>query len=277
MIADGKKIAETLEAKLAETFAGLSPKKVCFVLFADNPASRQFIARKSAVGKRLGVQTDLLEKTDTVTTEDCVRILEDLATKKYDGIVVQLPVPADVDVNTVLNAVPERADIDVLGEKTKQTYLHATAGDVPVPALVSVKTPPVGRAVWEILTHYAIDVANKKILIIGNGRLVGEPVAMKFTHMNLPYEIIDLTTPEADRLARIASADIIISGIGVAHFIKPEMVKQGVVLIDASTSESAGKLVGDIDPACVDRASFLTPVPGGVGPVTVASLFANLV
>ncbi len=270
MIANGKEIAGKMEAELLAKFSAMLQngvqKKVCFVLFRDDAGSRQFIARKSRVAERLGIMADTLERTDVVTTEDCLHVLTDVAAQKYHGVVVQLPLPTGVDAQQVLNAVPEGQDVDVLGDDAKKAYKNSIQ-----------KIPPVARAVQEILRYYNITFNNKKILIIGKGKLVGEPVATMFLRLNIPYDIIDITTPESERLARIASADIIISGVGSPHFIKPNMVKSGVVLIDAGTSESAGKLVGDIDPACAERASLFTPVPGGVGPVTVVSLFANLI
>ncbi len=266
MIADGKEIAGKIEAELLVRFLAMPQKKVCFVLFRDDAGSRQFIMRKSRVAERLGITAETVERTDVVTTADCLDVLAEVTAKKYDGVVVQLPLPEGIDTQRVLNAVPKAQDIDVLGDDAKKTYENG-GGHIP----------PVARAVKEILDYYAVDLAHKKILIIGKGKLVGEPVARMFSRLKIPHDIIDITTPESERLARIASADVIISGVGSPHFLKPEMVKSGVVLIDAGTSESAGKLVGDVDPACADRASLFTPVPGGVGPVTVVSLFANLI
>jgi methylenetetrahydrofolate dehydrogenase (NADP+)/methenyltetrahydrofolate cyclohydrolase len=184
----------------------------------------------------------------------------------YDGIVVQLPLPADIDADMVLDSIPTEYDIDMLSEDAKVQYQKAA----------TMRTAPVAAAVQEILWHEKVILIGKKIVVLGNGRLVGEPIRMLLDRQELPYATIDIETSAHHRLELLQEADIIFSGIGVPHFIAAEMVKEGVVLIDAGTSEQAGKLVGDIDPACADKASVYTPVPGGVGPLTVACIFRNL-
>jgi methylenetetrahydrofolate dehydrogenase (NADP+)/methenyltetrahydrofolate cyclohydrolase len=246
MIADGKHIAQIMEEKLAKEFFQLSQKKVCFVLLGNDPASKKFIEMKSKVAVRLGIAVDVAQ--------------EMMSFDKYDGVVIQLPVPEGMDTQKILDSVPTEKDIDVLSTEAKKTG----------------KPAPVARAVFEILDFYKISLIDKEVLVIGNGKLVGEPVCSILAQKNIPYFVIDKNTDEQVRQEKIISADIIISGAGVPHMIKPNMIKEGVVLIDAGTSEQSGKLVGDIDPACGDRASLITPVPGGVGPVTVVSLFANL-
>jgi 5,10-methylene-tetrahydrofolate dehydrogenase/methenyl tetrahydrofolate cyclohydrolase len=121
-----------------------------------------------------------------------------------------------------------------------------------------------------------VALSSKKIVVLGAGRLVGEPVGMWLKRNNVQFDVIIMETEEEEKLRLIKNADILISGIGVPHFIKPEMLKPGVVLVDAGTSEQMGKLAGDIDPSCAEVASVFTPVPGGVGPITVAGLFWNL-
>ena len=135
----------------------------------------------------------------------------------------------------------------------------------------------IAQAVHEILESCNVSLNGKKIVVAGQGRLVGEPVHLMFNRMKVPHRVIDIKTSKKEKLALLKDADIIISGMGVPHSIKPDMIKKGVVIIDAGTSEQSGKLVGDVDPACGDVASFMTPVPGGVGPLTIVSLLRNLV
>lgn len=246
MLVDGKKIANVLEDKLREKFSQLPQKKVCFVLLGDDPASKKFIEMKSKVAERLGIAVEVVH--------------EMVSFDKYDGVVVQLPLPEGVDTQKILDSVPLEKDIDVLSTEAKEGN----------------KVAPVAHAVFEILNFYNVDLNDKEILVVGNGKLVGEPVCRLLDQKNITYFVIDKNTDEQLKAERVASADIIISGAGVPHMIKPEMIKDGVVLIDAGTSEQAGKLVGDIDPTCEIKASLMTPVPGGVGPVTVMSLFENL-
>ena len=246
MIVDGKHIANILEERLREKLTQLPQKKVCFVLLGDNMASRKFVEMKSKVAARLGIVVDVVH--EMVNFEN------------YDGVVVQLPLPEGMDTQKILDTVPAEKDIDVLSADAKKMN----------------KVAPVARAVLEILNHYQIHFDNKKVLIVGNGKLVGEPVSHAFTRSGIVHDVIDIHTPEQVRIQKIKEADIIVSGVGVPHMIKPSMIKEGVLLIDAGTSEQAGKLVGDIDPACEAKVSLMTPVPGGVGPITVVSLFANL-
>ncbi|MGB2580778.1 MAG: bifunctional 5,10-methylenetetrahydrofolate dehydrogenase/5,10-methenyltetrahydrofolate cyclohydrolase [Minisyncoccia bacterium] len=275
MLVDGNKIAKTLEEKLSTELLFSVPKKVCFVVFggnkrpgreSDDSATEQFVKMKSRVAERVGIAVDVKKYPDTKNTEEAVEIVRELGEKDYDGIVIQLPLTAGVDTQTVLDAIPAQKDIDVLGTIAKESY---TKGKID-------RTPPVAQAVHEILESCNIKLSGKKIVVVGQGRLVGEPTHLMLKRMNVPHDVVDIKTSEKGKLALYKNADIIISGIGVPHSIKPEMIKDGVVLIDAGASEQAGKLVGDIDPACKSRASFMTPVPGGVGPITIVSLLRNL-
>ena len=280
MIINGNEIAKKIEEDLKEKFSTRPQKKICFVLFNENPASRQYIGRKSRVAERLGILAKTLEYTHAKTTHECLEVLRDTLSE-YDGVVVQLPLSAGVDVEAVLNMIPQDQDIDVLSGPAKQAYKDGK----------SRFTPPVAGAVWKILqehynsqdgtVHGSSDsitdfLRHREILLVGSGRLVGEPMALMFDRLQIPYSTIDINTLESARVKKIASADILISGVGKAHMIKPEMIKDGVLLIDAGTSEQSGVLAGDIDPACVDKAALFTPVPGGVGPISVVKLFENL-
>jgi len=256
MIADGKHIAQILEEKLLGEFANAPLKKVCFVLFGNDASSIQFIKIKTNIAERLGIKVELVTGPENIITDQALGLMDEVNNNDYDGIVVQLPLPKQLDVEAILSEIPADKDIDVLGS--------------------SKKIAPVAQAVLEILNFYNISLEGKNVLIIGNGKLVGKPVAKMLADKGLDYEVIDKDTEEGVSNEKIKSADVIISGAGVPHMIKPEMIKEGVVLIDAGTSEQSGVLVGDIDPACSERASLITPVPGGVGPVTVVSLFANL-
>jgi methylenetetrahydrofolate dehydrogenase (NADP+)/methenyltetrahydrofolate cyclohydrolase len=258
MIIDGRAIARELEQDLKKSLLGVPQKSVVFVMFLDTPATRQFIAMKSKVAERLGINAETIECFDCTTTQEAIIRIGEISQKSYDGVVVQLPLPTDFAVEEVVNAVPADLDIDGLCRDSK--FLA-----------------PVAMAVLKIFNFYQIDLAGKEIVVVGNGRLVGEPVGALLTSKAIPFGIADGDTNEIIKLELIRNADVIISGVGVPHIITPDMIKEDVVLIDAGTSEQAGKLVGDIDPACAEKASFITPVPGGVGPVTVTCLFENLI
>lgn len=267
MLVNGKLLAGTKEQQLRGQLSQVPPKRVCFVVLSENPAIQQFVEMKSRVADRIGVATEIKKGVDIETAREALDFIATLTFSDYDGVVLQLPLPQTIaDPQTILDAIPTAQDVDVLSTLSKKEY---RAGTNP-------RVPPVANAVQNILAELSINLANKKILIAGYGRLVGEPVCLMFERMNIPFDVIDIHTPADKKAELFKKADIIISGMGIPHTIKPEMVKAGVILIDAGTSEQAGKLVGDIDPTCEQKAYALTPVPGGVGPLTVISLFENL-
>ncbi|MDB5266271.1 MAG: methenyltetrahydrofolate cyclohydrolase [Parcubacteria group bacterium] len=241
------------------------PKRMTFVMFDPSPAILSYIARKERAGKLLGVDTVRIERTPR-TTEEAVSIIEDLNATDTNGIVIQLPLPEGIDTGAVLDALEPDLDVDILGSEAKRKFM----------AREIHRLPPVAGAVWEMLTREKVALEGSRIVVLGRGRLVGEPVGMLFEREKVPFEYIDIHTSKEKTIELLASADIIISGIGVPHFILPEMVREGVVIIDAGTSESNGKLAGDMHPDTAKKALLYTPVPGGVGPVTVAMLYKNL-
>ena len=221
---------------------------------------------KTLAAKRLGVHTDT-EKSAALTDNEIKSAIRVATEKNYDGIVIQLPLPVQKeDVQSLLDCIPEDKDIDVLTTSGKLHYKDGT----------SKMIPPVARAIFEILRTHNVNLPGKNIVVLGAGRLVGEPVSLMLERMKIPFSTVDINTAEEERNRLLGVADVIISGIGTPHFVKPNMIKNGVVLIDAGTSEQDGKLLGDIDPMCGEKASLFASVPGGVGPVTVVSLFWNL-
>lgn len=261
MLIDGRAMAGRIIEELRE----IPRKRVCFLALSESPATQSFIWMKMRVAEQIGVDAELVQNS-ILHTEGALEAVGSVASQGYDGIVVQLPLADGVDVQSVLNSVPTELDIDVLGEGSRALY---KAGKTD-------KVPPVAGAVQRIFEEHSVDLYGKGIVVLGKGKLVGEPAMMLLERLGFPYTALDSDTPKQVLQDELTRADVIISGIGVPHFIKPEMVKEGVVLIDAGTSESAGKVVGDVDPSCAEKASLMTPVPGGVGPLAVAVLFANL-
>lgn len=267
MIINGNEIKEKIIAELAafvETSASQGTR-VCFLQYGHDPAIESFIKMKMRVAEQLGIEATIVQK-EVADTAEAIAALGEIIEQEYDGIVVQLPLPSHFDTDLILDSIPTESDIDMLSEDSKAKYRKAT----------TERTAPVAAAIQEILWTEKIILLGKKIVVLGKGRLVGEPVTMLLDRQELPYTTIDIDTPDDVRLHALQEADVIISGTGTPHSITPDMIKEGVVLIDAGTSEQKGKLVGDIDPACADKAALYTPVPGGVGPITVACLFRNL-
>lgn len=243
----------------------LQNKVLYFVQFGHNKVSDNFIAQKIRWGQKLGVQA-FSQKYFVETTEEAILEIERLVEKNPDGIIVQLPLPKNLDQKMILNSVPPEMDIDLLSDLAYQHFLNHQ----------SLRIPPVALAVWQIFKKYNIDFKSKKICILGQGKLVGQAIADLLTYEKIIYQIFNKNSLKDDLSVALKEADIIISGIGVAHFLKAIMIKEGVVLIDAGSSEQNEQILGDIDPECFEKANLYSTVPGGVGPVTVASLFLNL-
>jgi methylenetetrahydrofolate dehydrogenase (NADP+)/methenyltetrahydrofolate cyclohydrolase len=236
VIVDGKKIADEILAGLGDSLRG---KKLGVVVNSGDPATESFVKIKERVAARLGVEVARGELQDLIKT--------------CDGVLVQLPHP---DAENLLAQIPADKDVDALGPRP---FVKA----------------PVAEAVREILERCPESPASPRQLavVIGEGRLVGRPVAQMLGEMGITFSVINLTSGS---LGLLENADIVVSGAGSPGLIKPNMLKQNVILIDAGTSESQGKVVGDCDPACAEVASVFTPVPGGIGPIAVAMLFKNL-
>lgn len=182
-----------------------------------------------------------------------------------DAVIIQLPLPQGLDQKKLCDGIPVAQDADVLSAAARDAFLKGKQD-----ALL----PPVAGAVQEILKRSHIDPRGKSVAVVGNGWLVGNPVAAWLKQQGATVAIL---TSSSQVEQSLPEADIVVSGAGVPHLIKPDYLKGGVVLIDAGTSESSGALAGDADPACAEAASVFTPVPGGVGPIAVAWLFNNVV
>jgi len=247
MIIDGKVIAESVYARLPKT-----PLKLGILVGGKNPVIDSFVKIKQKAAERLGVELVREELRDGAATAEAVAAVLSLAAKT-DGIIVQLPLPQTINTTEVLATIPPEKDVDGISRSPKVR-------------------PPVAEAVREILEQSSIDVKEKKAVVIGSGRLVGKPSAQLLR--DLGADVIVLK--HGDSFDTLKDADIVVLGAGEQGIVKPEHLKKGVILIDAGTSETGGKLAGDADPACAEVASVFTPVPGGVGPIAVAMIFKNL-
>lgn len=259
---DGKAIQNEILQSLGTSLTG---KKVAFVQLCDDPVTEKFVQAKLKIARLLNVLAahEQLRPTDTKGALEC---LSDIYRAGYDGVVIQLPLPDHIDTLEVLSSLPEHLDIDLLNPKSAQAFSEKRTS----------MTPPVAEAVRIILEKTSPNLANKKIVILGKGRLVGMAVASLFRRDSIPYSIFDKRSNQEELLSALQDADIVITGVGHAGVVTPDMIKEDVIIIDAGTSEQSGVLSGDVDSSCYRKASAYTPVPGGVGPVTIAALFKNL-
>lgn len=257
MIVDGKKIAEDIYAKAREHVAVLGRVPVLTIITCNpNFETKKYLALKEKKAKQVGIDTKTIELEHTSTTEDFVIAIEK-AVSDSDGIIVQLPLPQAVDTDVVLASVPKTHDVDVLNPSTR-----------------NLLSPVVG-ACKEILMRHRVVVAEKFVTVIGSGRLVGLPAYHWFVHEGAHVSLVTRDTTGIDGYTK--GADIIVCGAGAPGLLTPDMVQEGVIVLDAGASEDGGELRGDADPLCAGKASLFTPVPGGIGPITVAILLANVV
>ena len=258
MLVDGKEIADEIKSQLAGRSRALGRRLVLAVVeVGSDPVTEKFVERKKKFGEAVGVEVVSHQFPQGVTEEVLAAEVRTIgADPSTSGIIVQLPLPLEINTDMVIACIPPEKDVDALGS---------------APRVLA----PVAGAVAEIFSRSGIHLRGKRAVVIGHGRLVGKPVADWLTREGAVVDIVSFETREQMRFLS-KRADIVVSGAGVPRLVTPELLKEGVVLVDAGTSESEGKLVGDIDPRCMEKAALYTPVPGGVGPITVAVLFRNL-
>lgn len=268
MIVDGKKLAAKIAGELRAEAAKLShPPRLAIVLVGDDAPSKKFVERKRAFGEAIGVTVQVHEFSADVAEETLIREVQALAADKdNDGIIVQLPLPPRIDTQRILDLVPSDKDPDLLSSVSVQDF---AAGKNKI-------LPPVVGAIDAIFREYGVTPRDKRAAVVGRGRLVGEPAALWLAREGANVSVITRQTAGPKDILR--SADIIVSGVGRPGMIKADMIKEGVVVIDAGTASEGGALRGDVDFGSVaPKAALITPVPGGVGPLTVACVFKNLI
>jgi len=267
MVIDGKQLAsEIIEELKKEREAILKKIRLAVVLVGDNPASLSFIKQKEKIAQELNIDFRLYQYPETIKTKELRKKVSEICRVTFNrGVVVQLPLPASINSQVVLNAILTLKDPDILSEKN--------LGGFYVNRLIVL--PPVVGAIKFLLKKYQIPIEGKIVLLIGRGQLVGKPAALWFINQRATVIVANSKTQNLQDLIKMA--DIIVSSAGVPNLITGEMVKQGVVIFDSAVVSEAGKLKGDSDfDSLQDKAALLTPVPGGLGPLTVAFLFKNL-
>ncbi|MFA6254104.1 MAG: bifunctional 5,10-methylenetetrahydrofolate dehydrogenase/5,10-methenyltetrahydrofolate cyclohydrolase [Candidatus Paceibacterota bacterium] len=257
MIVDGKKLADDIKTTLRLALLAQGKNlRLDVILVGDNLVSQKYVKRKKKVGEEIGIEVIVHELMREITQIELEEEIENLNNnERVNGIIVQLPLPPQIDQEKILNLVSPDKDIDALSREAK------------------VLSPTVG-AIREILEKNKVSLAGKRVVVVGNGKLVGRPVSVWLTQEGVSVEVIDIDTKNPEEA--LLQADIIVSGVGKPGLITSDKIKEGVVLIDAGTAESGGQLKGDADPACAEKCSLFTPVPGGVGSLTVVMLFKNL-
>jgi methylenetetrahydrofolate dehydrogenase (NADP+)/methenyltetrahydrofolate cyclohydrolase len=292
-ILDGAAIAAAIKQEVAEevrALAGLGIRPgLAAVLVGNVPASQIYVRSKVQTCAELGIYSDLIAPPDTITTEEMLDLVASLnAREEIDGILIQLPLPAQVDTKALLDAVLPAKDVD--------GFHPVNAGRLQAGRPALAPCTPAG--ILEILKRNRLAIAGQHAVVVGRSDIVGKPVAMLLLHQNATVTICHSKTRDLGGITR--QADILVAAIGRAGFITPEMVKPGATIVDVGINRITDRaefdryfagnakreetflkrgstIVGDVHPAAYELAGAYTPVPGGVGLLTIAMLMANTV
>ena len=270
MIVDGRKIADEILADLRLKTNNLNFKpRLGVFLVGDDPASLSYIKIKQKTAEKIAVQAEIKKYSENISADELKKEISSYAKEeRVCGIIVQLPLPKDIGKEKILNAVPPGLDVDCLNSVSRQKLIKGEK---------IIFAPPAAAAIMKILEYHIVELMNKNVALVGSGDLVGKPLASLLLHKGINFEMANRHTENLTELLK--RADIVITGAGQAGLVTGDMIKEGAVVIDAGTTGSEeGEVVGDVDIKSVSgRASLLSPVPGGVGPVTVAMLLLNVV
>ncbi len=265
-IIDGKKISLEIKNELKEKVSNMQEKpKLVVISVGDNPASKVYVGQKEKCANYIGINYQHMH-FDSISDDELINVIKKLnEDKKVNGIIVQLPLPNDMDEVRIVNTINPMKDVDGL------TYLNAGLLLNNKTSLVSC-TP---KGIMELLKREKIDIEGANVVVIGRSILVGKPMMNLLINANATVTLCHSKTKDLAKITR--KADILIVAIGKKEFIKKEMVKRGSIIIDVGINRVDGKLYGDVDFNDVySKVKKITPVPGGVGPMTVVMLMQNV-
>lgn len=267
---NGKEVAARVKADVAKetealTELGITPG-LAVVIVGDDPASKVYVNNKKKACEEVGFYSEEYALPAETTQEELMNLIRKLNEKcDIDGILVQLPLPKHLDEKAVIEAISPKKDVDAF---------HASnVGKIMIGDYKFLPCTPAG--VMELIKSTGIEISGKNCVVIGRSNIVGKPMAMLLLHANGTVTICHSKTQNLKEICK--SADILVAAVGKAKFVTADMVKDGAVVIDVGMNrDENGKLCGDVDFACVEPiASYITPVPGGVGPMTIAMLMRN--
>jgi len=268
IIIDGKKLSDKILDDLKQRIDKSELKlKLAVIMVGEDLVSEIYIKQKKKACEYVGIDFDLFKFPSEISVADLKSKIQKIAwNPEVAGVVIQLPLPEKFRAQDFLNLIPLEKDVDVLSENGIAKFYSGN----------SVVFPPTVCAISQLLEKRKISLKGKDIVVIGAGRLIGLPLTLWLLRESATVSVLNSFTKDIESFCK--KADIIISGAGKQNLITGKMVKEGVVIIDAGSSSEAGKTKGDIDFESVSKkASYITPVPGGVGPMTVACLLKNIV
>jgi len=264
---DGKALAARIRAEVeGEVAAFPRPIGLATVLVGDDPASEVYIRLKHKATLEVGIEARDLRLPASTSEEELLSLVAELnADDAIDGILVQLPLPEHIDEGRIIRAVDPLKDVDGFHPVNAGLLLAGTPGHVP--------GTPLG--VLELLDEYGVELQGANAVVVGRSDIVGKPAALLLLHRHATVTICHSRT--RDLAAETSRADVIVAAVGVPGIVIPAMVRAGATVIDVGINRTEDGLVGDVDPAVSERAGLLTPVPGGVGPMTIAMLLRSTI
>lgn len=266
---DGKQISAEVKEKVKNEVAELGKKGItttlAVIIVGEDPASKIYVSNKKKACEALGIKSLEYALPAETTREELLELIHTLnAEKTVNGILCQLPLPRHLDETEIVNAISPEKDVDAFHP---QNVGHIMIGDYDF-----VPCTPAG--IMEMLDHEGISAEGKQCVVIGRSNIVGKPMSMLLLHRNGTVTTCHSRTKNLAEICR--TADILVAAVGKANFVTADMVKPGAVVIDVGMNRAEGKLCGDVDfEAVKEVASAITPVPGGVGPMTIAMLMKN--
>ena len=271
-ILDGKALAATIKGQLAARVTALKANGIApglgTVLVGDDPGSISYVAGKHRDCQEVGIKSIRVDLKADASQADVLAAIKDLnSAKECTGYIVQLPLPKGINTQLVLESIDPAKDADGLHPINLGRLVSGF--NAPLPC-----TP---RGIVELINHYKIPLAGAEVVVIGRGLTVGRPLGLLLTRKQENATVTLTHTGTKDLLSHTKRADIVIAAIGSAHFLKANAIKEGAVVIDVGISRTPTGLLGDVDPGVMGVASFVAPMPGGVGPMTRAMLLQNVV
>ena len=238
------------------------------VLVGDDPGSHSYVSGKHRDCQEVGIASIRIDLPTDATESDVLAAIQDLnAARECTGYIVQLPLPQGIHTQRILEAIDPAKDADGLHPLNLGRLVAGYAAPLPC-------TP---RAIVALINHYSIPLSGSDVVVIGRGLTVGRPLGLLLTRRAENATVTLTHTGTKDLATHIKRADIVIAAIGKAHFLQPEMIKPGATVLDVGISRTDQGLVGDVAPTVAERAAFIAPMPGGVGPMTRAMLLSNVV
>ena len=269
---DGKALASAIKGELAVRVVALKAKGITpglgTVLVGNDPGSLSYVAGKHRDCHEVGINSIRIDLPGSATEKDVLAAIADLnASKECTGYIVQLPLPQGINTQKVLEAIDPNKDADGLHPLNLGRLVSGY--EAPLPC-----TP---RAIVALLDHYKISTKGAEVTVIGRGLTVGRPLGLLLSRKQENATVTLTHTGTKDLVMHTKKADIVVAAIGQSHFLKAEMIKEGAVVIDVGISRTADGLDGDVCPGVFGKASYVSPMPGGVGPMTRAMLLTNVV